>query len=287
MKDYKSWADEYSKQLASLYDADESRQIFLLAYSFIRNKKAVHYALERHTLVEDGASIQFLHMLQELQRGRPIQHIIGEADFYGLRFKVNEHTLIPRPETEELVDWIIQEYADIRDLTILDIGTGSGCIAISLAKHLPNARVDALDISKEAIAVARENAVQLGVPVNFIQADILEWDSFMQDSQRYTVVVSNPPYITPKEQAGMHSNVLQYEPHLALFVEEHNPLLFYDVAADLAKKHMESHGALFFEINQYLAEQTVDLLRKKGFGRLRLRKDLNHAARMISAKQIL
>ncbi len=286
MKDYQAWADEYSKQLATLYDADESKQLFLLAYSFISHKKPLHYALERHAPVADDIAKQFLHMLQELQRGRPIQHIIGEADFFGLRFKVNEHTLIPRTETEELVDWIIKEYGNTPDLSILDIGTGSGCIAITLAKHLPHARVEAVDISKDAIAVARDNAARLAVQVNFIEADVLEWDSFMQDSQRYTVIVSNPPYITPNEQAQMHINVLQYEPHSALFVEEHNPLLFYNVAADLAKKHMEHQGALFFEINQYLGQQTVDLLRKKGFEDVRLRKDLNNVDRMICAKMI-
>ncbi|TDS12264.1 peptide chain release factor N(5)-glutamine methyltransferase [Sphingobacterium paludis] len=284
MKDYKALAERYAQSLSSLYDADESKQLFLMAYSFITQRKTIDYALEKSKTVDKNVLPKFELILNDLLTGKPIQHIIGEADFFGLRFQVNEHTLIPRPETEELVDWIIRQHQHEKSLSILDIGTGSGCIAITLAQHLESARVDALDISNAAIATARQNANRLHVDVNFIEADVLEWDVFMEQSQQYDIIVSNPPYITPKEQEHMHTNVLRYEPHAALFVEEHNPLLFYATTADLAKQHLKDGGTMYFEINQYLAEQTMDLIRKKGFADIVLRKDLNAVERMIAAR---
>ncbi|KGE13255.1 peptide chain release factor N(5)-glutamine methyltransferase [Sphingobacterium deserti] len=284
MKDYKALAEHYAESLSSLYDREESKQLFLMAYSFVTKKKAIQFVLENKQEVNEEAYQQFVYILDGLQAGRPIQHIIGEADFFGLRFDVNEHTLIPRPETEELADWIISAHKLEKELSILDVGTGSGCIAITLAKHLPSARVDAIDISADAIAVARKNATKLNVDVNFIEADILEWDLFMEQSQQYDIIVSNPPYITPKEQGHMHANVLQYEPHNALFVEEHNPLIFYATTVELAKQHLKDRGAIYFEINQYLSGQTIDLIRKKGFENIVLRKDLNDVERMICAK---
>ena len=228
---------------------------------------------------------RFIDILNELTSGRPIQHILGQADFYGNTFLVNEHTLIPRPETEELVDWIIKDHkANIRNtLNILDIGTGSGCIAISLQRGLKQAKISALDVSTEAIKIARINADKLASQISFIEADILDWDSSLTNKMDLDIIVSNPPYITPKEQVAMHNNVLLFEPHSALFVEEHFPLLFYSTIADFGQYHLKLNGLLYFEINQYLSAETTDLLRKKGYKDIEIRKDINGVDRMIKA----
>lgn len=285
MKQYLDVARDYTDALTDLYDVAECRQLFLMAYTFITGKKAVAYSLESSAPVDGPLQQRFAALLRELQMGRPIQHLIGEADFFGLRFLVNEHTLIPRSETEELVDWIIKDQRHRPSLSVLDVGTGSGCIALAIAKHLPQAQVHALDVSSQALAVARDNAKRLSLSVNFIEADVLEWDAFMQPQQRYDIIVSNPPYITPQEQQDMHVNVLRYEPHTALFVEEHSPLLFYDAVADLGRQHLTADGALYFEINQYLGPQTQDLLVKKGYQHVALRQDLNQVDRMIKAQR--
>lgn len=283
MKHFKDVAYTYQDTLSALYPPEETKQLFLMTYAFVMGKNSPHYMLNSTNEITEAVLQQFLTILEELQTGRPIQHILGVADFYGLRLSVNEHTLIPRPETEELVEWIVKEHQNSEQLSILDIGTGSGCIALALKKHLPQAQVDAIDLQGEAIMVARTNASNLNLPVNFIQADILEWDSFMQENVQYDVIVSNPPYITPTEQKDMHNNVLLYEPHSALFVEEQTPLLFYDVIAELGKKHLVPQGSLYFEINQYLSCETRNLLLKKGYGEVTLRQDLNQVDRMIKA----
>ncbi|QBQ41618.1 peptide chain release factor N(5)-glutamine methyltransferase [Sphingobacterium psychroaquaticum] len=282
MKNYRAIADTYRDDLQSYYNQDESRQLFLLAFSHITGMKSAQFGLMQQSTPNSAMTEQFLSILAELATGRPIQHILGKADFYGESFYVNAHTLIPRPETEELVDLIIRNHPD-SGLRVLDVGTGSGCIAISLAKHLSGARVSAIDISADAVAVARRNADHLEVDVQFVIADILEWDLILQADQQFDIIVSNPPYITPKEQAEMHPNVLRHEPHTALFVEEHNPLLFYNAIADLAKVHLAVGGVLYFEINQYLGPETVDLLQKKGFTSVELLQDINGADRMIRA----
>ena len=281
MKTFKDVAQQYQAVLAPLYDENEAKQLFLMSYSAVMQENSVQYMLNSTHETPAAALAKFDEILDDLSQGRPIQHILGIADFYGMRFAVNEHTLIPRPETEELVDWILNEEAGRPSFSLLDIGTGSGCIALSIQNMLLQAQVSALDISSEALQVARKNAERLGIPVNFMQADILEWESFMQAEQRYDVIVSNPPYITPAEQQEMHPNVLRFEPHQALFVEEHAPLLFYDTIAEFAKKHLNPGGSLYFEINQYLGAETCELLRKKGFSNIELKQDLNQVDRMI------
>lgn len=283
MKNYKDLANRYQEALSTLYPPAEIKQLFLMTYAFVTNQNSVHYTLNSTQEITETRVQEFIQVLDELKTGRPIQHILQTADFYGLQLSVNEHTLIPRPETEELVAWIIQEHQNRETLSILDIGTGSGCIALALQKHLPHATVDAIDVQNEALTIARSNAAKLHLSVNFIAADILEWDSFMQPNQQYDIIVSNPPYITPAEQKEMHQNVLLYEPHSALFVEEQAPLLFYDVIAEMGKKHLSPNGNLYFEINQYLGAETCDLLSKKGYKAITLQKDLNQADRMIQA----
>ena len=284
MKTFKDVAQIYQDKLSTLYSSEETKQLFMIAYAELTEERSMAYLLNSHTEIQDSLYEQFLTILVDLESGRPIQHILGKADFYGLQLYVNNHTLIPRPETEELVDWIIQDSQSKKDLSILDIGTGSGCIALALKKHLPHAQIDAIDLEAPAIAIARKNTSLLDLPINFIQADILDWESFMQENQRYDIIVSNPPYITPVEKENMHKNVLLHEPHTALFVEDHAPLLFYDTIVDIGKRHLAPEGHLYFEINQYLSHEMQDLLVKKGCRDICLRQDLNTADRMMRAK---
>ncbi|MFD1771029.1 peptide chain release factor N(5)-glutamine methyltransferase [Sphingobacterium suaedae] len=283
METYKTLTETYQTVLSELYPPEEVKQLFLLAYEAITQKKSVELALVKLDTVPSEQEECFRHVLAQLRAGHPIQYILGEAEFYGLRLIVNKHTLIPRPETEELVAWILRDYSDAPPRSILDIGTGSGCIATALKKGLPSADISAMDISAEAIHVAQKNANNMDVSIRFLVADILEWEYVFASNEHFDIIVSNPPYITPKEQEMMHQNVLLHEPHTALFVEEHAPLLFYDTIADFGKKHLAPHGTLYFEINQYLGQETVDMLFKKGYRTVKLQSDMHGADRMIRA----
>ncbi|MCF6167821.1 peptide chain release factor N(5)-glutamine methyltransferase [Lutibacter sp.] len=218
--------------------------------------------------------------LSNLKKGVPIQYIIGKTEFYGLPFKVTKNVLIPRPETEELVNWILNDTKDIANINILDIGTGSGCIAISIAKNLPNATIFALDISSKALEIAKENAKLNGVSIQFIEADIL---NSPKSNEKLDSIISNPPYVRELEKKQMQKNVLENEPHIALFVKNENPLLFYDKIADFALTNLKQNGSLYFEINQYLGNQTLDLLKSKGFQNIKLKKDIFGVNRMLKA----
>lgn len=274
----------FQNELQSLYDNDEIKAIFLLVIADLFGLNRSTYQFKKTEGVQDDYATRLQEILIDLKKHRPIQYILNKADFYGEIFKVNESVLIPRQETEELVDLIIKTQKSLPDLNIIDIGTGSGCIPIILAKHLNNANVTTLDISKEAIRTAKENADNLKTPIHFINADVFEWEYIFTD-QQYDIVVSNPPYITPGEKEGMEQNVLAYEPELALFIEESAPLIFYDVISSFALKHLKPNGDLFFEINQYLGNETKELVRKKGFDQVRLIKDINGADRIIHAKK--
>ena len=226
----------------------------------------------------------FKQSLKLLKEEKPIQYIIGKTEFYGLTFKVNENVLIPRPETEELVSWVLEEENLINSSStnILDIGTGSGCIAIGLAKNLSKSKISAIDVSKKALAVAKQNATLNQVEVNFMEQDILNSNT-TPITTKYDIIVSNPPYVRELEKHEMHNNVLQNEPHLALFVKDENPLLFYDKIADFAKERLRENGLIYLEINQYLASETTQLLAQKGFNTIELRKDIFGNKRMIKA----
>ena len=206
------------------------------------------------TLLTDNIKQSIQQAITELQTAKPIQYILGETEFFSNRFFVDENVLIPRPETEELVDWVLQTYPDkTYPLHILDVGTGSGCIAISLAKALPEAQVTAIDVSPKAIAVAQRNTKCNKVKIKFLQRDILQTETL---PEKYNIIISNPPYVRELEKNEMHSNVLNYEPHLALFVPDDRPLLFYEQIATLAQQYLKPKGRLFFEINQYLAAES-------------------------------
>lgn len=219
--------------------------------------------------------------IERLKQYEPIQYIVGETEFFGMPFYVNKHTLIPRPETEELVELILNENI-LPHPSILDIGTGSGCIALALAKHIPNTKVTAWDFSKGAIEMAHRNADLNKVQVKFEQIDVLgEYPT----SQKFDIIVSNPPYILDSEKVDMDSNVLNYEPHSALFVPDNKALLFYKRIADIGLKLLTENGKLYFEINRAKGKETIDMLASKGYYDIELFKDLSKNDRMVSAKR--
>jgi release factor glutamine methyltransferase len=242
--------------------------------------KRITISQNLYTVVSGKKYEKFLKAITRLKNYEPIQYIIGDTEFYGLVFKVNPSVLIPRPETEELVDWIIKDCEDDKKINILDIGTGSGCIAISLAKNLPNAKVFALDVSNEALKTANQNAINNGVEVEFIEADILSYNSL--DIQ-FDLIVSNPPYVRELEKQMMSANVLDHEPHLALFVEDDDALLFYRKITDVAADILKPNGQLFFEINESLGESTKQLLDNSNYKNIELKKDIFEKDRMIKA----
>lgn len=268
----------FFSELSNLYPETEIQSFFTILIEFKLHISRIQLALEHNFELDNDDFIFLKNALSKLKNQIPIQYIVGETAFYGLMFKVDKNVLIPRPETEELVEWIVQNYKNSESRKILDIGTGSGCIAISLAKHLPNAKVSAIDISAEALSVAKNNAAINQVNVDFINADIL---TIQKLEGNFDIVVSNPPYVRELEKDQMQQNVLSNEPHIALFVENENPLLFYHKIADLAKKHLTKNGILYFEINQYLGEETVDLLKTKGFKNIELKKDIYGVDRMV------
>jgi release factor glutamine methyltransferase len=272
----------FFSELAYLYPETEIQSFFTILVEFKLHLSRIQLALE-HNFELDNDDFEFLqNALLKLKNQIPIQYIVGETAFYGLMFKVDKNVLIPRPETEELVEWVLQNHKDSNSLKILDVGTGSGCIAISLAKNLPNAEVSALDISAEAINVAKNNAAMNQVKVDFILADILTIEKLENDLD---IIVSNPPYVRELEKSQMQQNVLSNEPHIALFVKDENPLLFYDKIAELAKKHLTENGVLYFEINQYLGMETVELLKSKGFKNIELKKDIYGVDRMVKCER--
>ena len=219
-------------------------------------------------------------MSRRLQNREPIQYIIGRETVCGMPFVVNRHVLIPRPETQDLVEWIAEEDQQTNPCRLLDMGTGSGCIAISLAKKLPHVQVEAWDISGEALQVARQNALNNQVKVDFHQQDIL---SASPGIAEWNVIVSNPPYITNKEKAEMEANVLNWEPHTALFVPDHDPLLFYRKIAQLGMSMLVNGGALYFEINRAYGTETIAMLQALGYENIIIRKDRFNNERMIKA----
>ena len=221
-------------------------------------------------------------MIRRLQKNEPIQYIIGIESFFGLTFEVNSNVLIPRPETQELVSWIIEDYQSDESIRILDIGTGSGCIPISLAKQLSKAEVESWDISEGALEMASRNCERNGVKVLLRQKDVLK---AVPEGDLYDVIVSNPPYITNKEKADMEANVLDWEPSLALFVPDEDPLLFYRKIAQLGCDMLKEGGTLYFEINRAYGEETILMLKELGYAQIELKKDSWGNDRMIKAKR--
>lgn len=277
LMNFKQLEDYFIKELSSLYEGDEAKQLFYLVTDHISGWSRGQLMMNKNEIVATDSYIAYEKITAELKTGKPLQHITGVTWFYGLKFKVSRSVLIPRPETEELVEWILADIKGEKNLNLLDIGTGSGCIAISIKANMQAAEVSALDISEAALKIAKENAGINKTAVNFIHSDILSYHT----EEKYAVIVSNPPYIKEDEKPEMHQNVLAYEPHLALFVSNENPLIFYSAIADFAVKKLKPAGKLYFEINEYLGEETMDMLGNKGFKNRVLRQDLQGKDRMI------
>lgn len=281
MTTLKNLAQTFKTRLQKVENTFEAEAIFNLVCEHMLNMDRLQCLQNQEMKLDEATENQFNAILSRLEKGEPVQYILGEAWFYDLKFEVNPAVLIPRQETEELVHWIWQDYkTSSSPISILDIGTGSGCIPISLKKFLPKANVSACDISKEALQTAQKNAHLNKVEIDFFEANALANPTFPQSE--YDVMVSNPPYVTKKEMEEMHSKVLQHEPHLALFVEDHDPLIFYQSIAQLAQKYLSKNGSLYLEINQYLGQEMLNLLEKMNFD-AELRKDLNGNDRMIKA----
>lgn len=271
------------QRLGKLYESTEIQSFYFMLLAHYGHYSKVDVLTNTEEELPEEVVLPIKKAIKALLSAEPIQYVLGETEFCSYRFFVTKDVLIPRPETEELVDWVYRQYkTTATPLKILDIGTGSGAIAISLKKLLPQAEVTAIDVSAEALAIARRNAKTNGAAIHFVQQDILMTDRL---PEKYDVIISNPPYVRFAEQAEMHPNVLNYEPHLALFVPDENPLLFYDKIAELAYRFLTPQGSLFFEINQYLGKETQDLVRQKGFNEVILQQDLLGNDRMLFAKR--
>jgi len=286
MKTVKQVSADFSEQLSTIYDANEVNSLFMMVLENVVNISSAKIKAFPETEISTPDSERITNILTRLATGEPIQYILGYTEFYRLTFKVNPSVLIPRPETEELVDWVIKSWQLAvgswqPPFHILDIGTGTGCIPISLKKNLPDAQVSAIDISPEALQTAKENSDLNNVEVNFIENDILNPTNHSLLTIHYSLIISNPPYVTLDDKKLMHTNVTDFEPHTALFVPQDDPLIFYKAIADFASTHLEKGGLLFFEINESYGEQVVELLDSKQFTNIELRKDMSGKDRMI------
>lgn len=270
----------FRNELKDLYSPEEIENFIFFSMNEYLGYTRRHLQLKANQSLGEKETERFKTILAELKNHKPIQYILGNTEFYGLKIRVNEHVLIPRPETEELVELILQENPAPEN--ILDIGTGSGCIAIALKKHLKDSVVFAIDISDEALLVAKGNAILNQTQVHFLQADILTpLSSEKKDSgSKFDVIVSNPPYVRQSEKDKMSKNVLDYEPHLALFVNDNDPLVFYKAIADFALQNLSASGKLYFEINEKLGSEVKNLLDKKGFKNVEIKKDMSGKERI-------
>ena len=271
--------------LQNVYSESEIHVLGMLILEKLTGFSRIWLLIHKELKLNDEQNIIASQYLERLKNHEPIQYILGETEFYGLKFKVNPSVLIPRPETEELVEWVKPPHPPKGGFlsgtpTLLDVGTGSGCIAVALKKKFPSANVSAMDISPEALALAKENAALNEVNIEFIQDDILHPAA---TDRKWDVIVSNPPYIPASEQRYLHKNVTDFEPHLALFVQDNDPLIFYRKIAEFALSHLSAGGRLYVEIHQSLGRQCCQLLESMGFQSVVLRKDLSGNDRMISS----
>ena len=267
------------------YSESEIHVLGMLILEKLTGFSRIWLLIHKELKLNDEQNIIASQYPERLKNHEPIQYILGETEFYGLKFKVNPSVLIPRPETEELVEWVKPPHPPKGGFlsgtpTLLDVGTGSGCIAVALKKKFPSANVSAMDISPEALALAKENAALNEVNIEFIQDDILHPAA---TDRKWDVIVSNPPYIPASEQRYLHKNVTDFEPHLALFVQDNDPLIFYRKIAEFALSHLTAGGRLYVEIHQSLGRQCCQLLESMGFQSVELRKDLSGNDRMISS----
>lgn len=272
----------YREQLCSIYDYEEANSLVSILLEYYFKIDRVKMALEPDMRLSESEMLTFHFAVKDLLKNKPIQYIMGETVFCDLKFKVNENVLIPRPETAEMIYKIVnsQQSTVNRHCSIIDIGTGSGCIAISLAKTFPESHVYALDISEEALNVAKENAINNNVDVSFIHDNILNLKNKIET--KFDIIVSNPPYVRELEKAEMHNNVLEWEPHKALFVSDNNPLIFYRGILEFAKSHLKENGEIWFEINEFLGKEMTDLCHELGFSDINIYKDFRGKERILA-----
>ncbi|MBQ4914899.1 peptide chain release factor N(5)-glutamine methyltransferase [Maribacter sp. MMG018] len=269
----------FHKELDDLYGEREVASFFYMLIEHFLGLQRFVLAMEPNLVVDKGQETPMFKALSELKGYKPVQYIIGSAHFMDMTFKVGPAVLIPRPETEELVRWVLSDVGEIKDirLKVLDLGAGSGCISVALAKNLKMAEVTGVDISDEAIEIAKKNALENGVEVEFLKSDMLT----LTIKEKYDIIVSNPPYVRCLEKNKMKENVIYHEPELALYVSDEDSLVFYRAIANFSEKSLKTDGILYLEINQYLGKETVDLFEKHNFKKVELRKDMFGNDRMI------
>ena len=289
--------EELWHRLTSVYDAGEAKAIVRLVLDVRFGLSATDVYCGKVTELSANHQTELEKNMLRLEKGEPVQYVLGVADFYGREFRVEPGVLIPRPETAELCEWILESkgerlrvgelcsgmWREVRDYSVLDIGTGSGCIAITLAMEIPEAKVSAWDISDDALRIAEGNAQKFGAKVLFEKKDAL---NIPITSKQWDVIVSNPPYIQPDERDGMEKNVLDFEPELALFAPETEPIIFYQRIGDYASKSLNPGGTLYFELNPLTAEAVGDYLRQIGFQEIVFRQDQFGKQRFLKAKKI-
>lgn len=274
-------AFEYIRsELKTIYSGNELENIAKIVISEITGFSSTQIILNKNTKISDKQHTILKNFVEELKNHKPVQYVIGETEFYGLRIKVNSNVLIPRPETEELVEWIEKTVDPKTNFNILDIGTGSGCIAITLKSLFQNHNIAALDVSEAALDIAKQNAALNNCDVEFLHQDIF---SFTDTHRKWNIIVSNPPYIPESEKKEIKPNVLEFEPTKALFVPDNDPLVFYKTIVLFATQHLCEGGMLFFEIHRNFGTQIVELLKQYAFTNVILRKDMFGNDRMIMA----
>lgn len=269
-------------ELNNIYPERETNSLIEIILDHVVKLKKTDLLINREQTITYQQFKKIEDITKQLKKQKPIQQILGETEFYNITLKIKPHILIPRQETEELVDWIIKDAPVQKKLKILDVGTGSGCIAIALAKNLPLASVTALDHKQEIIDIAKENAQLNDVGIRFICSNILDEEL---PNETYDLIVSNPPYVRPSERKFMKRNVLDFEPYEALFVKDHDPLIFYRKIIQLAGEHLTANGFFYFEINERLGQEMIRLMKKHNFRNIYLKKDLNNKDRMIKAQK--
>ena len=280
-----AYNQKYSKELLALYEQKEVSKILDITFEYITKMVRTDRIVNQFMSLTPEQTLRLDDIIQQLMLGKPIHYVINEAWFSGLKLYVDENVLVPRPETDELVDWIVRDQATIVEnvtpFKVLDIGTGSGCIPLALKKKLFKIELDAVDISPKALEIAKKNAETYRTSINLKQIDILD-ESKWGELESYNVIVSNPPYVKNGEKALMHKNVLDFEPAIALFVPDNDPLLFYNKIAHFANTHLADNGAVYVEINEALGKETLSVFNNLGFT-TQLKRDLQGKERMIKA----
>jgi release factor glutamine methyltransferase len=276
--------DFFHEELLGLYDDNEIKSFVNLCMEKFINLNTTQLLLSKEEAVSESELLKFKFAINDLKEFKPIQYILGKAHFYGIDFKVTQDVLIPRPETEELVKWIIDDYKPIKQAQhLLEIGFGSGCISIALKKNLPQFYINAIDICENALKIATYNAFENNVHIDFSILDILN-QAIWHRLPEMDIIVSNPPYVCESEKSLMQANVLNFEPHQALFVHDNEALIFYNAIADFATEKLKKDGSIYVEINERYGEDCCKLLNSKGFSSVEIKKDMQGKDRMIKAK---